>query len=230
MLLPVDDFERSILAAKKSNRAHISVSRSSVSEETKTYGQPGADVARVQPAVLVERLAGLFWFLEIALEDVGAFDADLAVARHGVVLHFGHVDELDGTARDGGADVFGRRVALDGERGGRHALRLAVALDDDAAEGAAHEGQHRAGQRRRADDQQPDASAHALLDLAQHQLVPDRVVADDAAPHFSLLRVDGSVEQETLQRRAVEAALHLVEYPKDESRESALARKRTANG
>jgi hypothetical protein len=49
-----------------------------------------------------------------------------------------------------------------------------------AAERAARKGEHVAGERRRADDHDAQATAHALAHLAEHQLVPDGVPADYA--------------------------------------------------
>lgn len=71
---------------------------------------------------------------------------------------------------------------LDGKCGGSDAFSLSVSFDDDTAEGAPHERQHGSCQRGRSDDKEADASAHALLDFTQHQLVPDGIVADDASP------------------------------------------------
>lgn len=62
------------------------------------------------------------------LEDVGAADADLALAGDGEVLHLGHVHQLDLAAGQGWAHVVGRGVSLQCQRAGRHTLCLAVPL------------------------------------------------------------------------------------------------------
>ena len=107
---------------------------------------------------------------------------------------------------------------LDGQSGGCNALGLSVTFNNDAAQGASHECQDGTGQRRRSDYQQPDPAAHTLLDLAEHQFVPNGVVANDAASQFVLFRTEGRVEEEPLQRRAVQTTLDFVENAVEEAR------------
>lgn len=49
---------------------------------------------------------------------------------------------------------------------------------NQTAKSASSEGEHVASKRSRADDHDAESTAHAFANLAEHQLVPDRVAAD----------------------------------------------------
>ena len=68
-------------------------------------GAPSADVSRVQPAVLVQRLFGFLGLLVVALEDVGPFDTNLAFVVADKILHLGDVNQLYLDARKRRSDL-----------------------------------------------------------------------------------------------------------------------------
>src|SRR5207245_1067518 len=82
-----------------------------------------ADVTRPQPAVVAERLARRLLVAPVAGEDVVAVEQDLAV-----------LGDADVAARQRDADRPEAEAAEAVDRG-RGALRQAVALEDDDAEG-----------------------------------------------------------------------------------------------
>lgn len=94
--------ERDVLALAKLDEVLDAVNDAEASEFV-----DGADIARVEPALLVEQLLGLGLVLVVPGDDARAPSADLAprprlVGRE--VAHLGHVAQLHLDAGDGRAD------------------------------------------------------------------------------------------------------------------------------
>src|SRR5690606_26017926 len=122
-----------------------------------------ADVAGVEPAVL-QRLRRLLGQVVVAAHDAAPADEDLAV-----------VGDADLRARQRLADRAELHVRRAVEEAARRGLGEAVALQDREP-GAVEELGDLAGQRRGAGDEVADPAAEAGAELAEHQLVGDRVL------------------------------------------------------
>jgi len=148
------------------------------------------------------------------------FNTNLAHVILGEILQFGHVHQFDQTVGQQSPDMAGVGVVGQGAANrGRH-FGLAIGLDEYRSERAPDELLHLQGHtlgahfetssvaphlgqdRRRSGDHKPDIAAQALLDLLQHQLVPNRVPTNDALSQHLHFSVHGQVEQAPRQEIA----------------------------
>mmetsp|Transcript_111454 Transcript_111454/g.296166 ORF Transcript_111454/g.296166 Transcript_111454/m.296166 type:complete len:266 (-) Transcript_111454:1015-1812(-) len=151
--------------------------------------RPQPDVARVEPAVLVDGLGGLVWHLVVACKDVGPAEADLAppMARDGTiafpvdlvraqVAHVRDFLEPDLVDANRPTDGSGDAVIRVRERAHGHGLGEAVALLHGTAKDDSQEVKHVVGDGGAAGDEEADpVEAYLLLDLREEQPVPQRV-------------------------------------------------------
>ena len=139
-------------------------------------GEPQADVARVQPPLVIDDLVRLVLRLVVALEHARAAHANLAAGVRpvrGGVVHLGHVLELDLAARYGRSDVSAAEVVLVGLADDARRLRHAVSLEDGAAEAHPQKLHHLRGDGRAARGHVPDATAEFIPEFGKDNLLPD---------------------------------------------------------
>lgn len=164
-----------------------------------------SDVAGVHPSIRVDGLGGILGVVEVALEDVGAADADLT-ARVGRVLvgvaHLSNVDELDliaGLDLPGGADCIG--VLRDTLGGRTDSLSQAVALDNVTAEAnlehLVHGSGQRSGTRRHVNNLATSESAQLAEDESVVQAVSDR----SRGAEVGELGLDSLTQESSLETR-----------------------------
>jgi len=124
-----------------------------IDEDDVAVGVGAADVARVQPAVGVDRARGRLGVVEVAAHHLRAAHAHLALLAWIELGAAAHVDQLALGVGDGRPDRA-RAVTARMQRGDvrdRARLRHAVALDD----GAAHARRGRLGQLQRSAVRRP---------------------------------------------------------------------------
>lgn len=80
------------------------------------------------PSLIIDSGGRVLGVLEVPREDIGPFDANLALPCYSVILHLRDVDQFDATTSDWGADVLGDVVSLHGQRDGRGTFCLPVAF------------------------------------------------------------------------------------------------------
>src|SRR5690606_34992593 len=144
-----------------------------------------ADVARVEPAVLVDRVSRRLGVLQVALEDVVAAHADFAI-----------LGDLD--LRAGEADAAFSRAVVVGRRERRRPRALAhpVHLEDRDAEGE-KELEGVAGDRRRG----RHADARAVEPEPRPDLVEDELLGDGVEERPRLTSLLGVARREALLLR-----------------------------
>lgn len=80
------------------------------------------------------------------MEHIRSAHTHLASILIGKVLHLRHIHQFHSIAGHGWSHMVGHMISLNGKGNGPRALRLAISLENQAAQSTAHEGQDISGQ------------------------------------------------------------------------------------